>query len=107
LCWYAPLENEAETICELQNVFYQKLGSWIWEPNDNLFAKCKILASKCYLETMPFMLDAQNYTKVGFNTFVLLWEKATRVALLDAEEFMILVSTALDLTKHNKPNSSK
>jgi putative acetyltransferase len=39
----APLENEAETICELQKcIFYQKLEVLELEPNDgNLFAKCK------------------------------------------------------------------
>jgi hypothetical protein len=51
----------------------------------------KILALKCYLETMPFMLDAQkNYTKMDSNTFVLLWAQA-ELPYLDAEEFMILL----------------
>jgi putative acetyltransferase len=37
---------------------------------------------KCYLETMPFMLDAQNYTKVGFRIHLFSMEaQATRVAL--------------------------
>jgi hypothetical protein len=91
--------------------FYQKLEVLELEPNDGkLFAKCKRFGfGKCYLETMPFMLDAQNYTKKDSNTFVLPWEaQATRVALLDAEEFMILLCDCarLDKTIINQ-NSSK
>ena len=67
----APLENEAETICELQKMYFlpetrgKGLGSLMME-------KCLRSAKdfgfeKCYLETMPFMHDAQKlYKKVGF-----------------------------------------
>ncbi|RTY85993.1 GNAT family N-acetyltransferase [Flavobacterium sp. RSP15] len=67
----APLENEAETICELQKMYFLPetrglgLGS-------QMMAKCLESAKdfgfeNCYLETMPFMLDAQKlYKKVGF-----------------------------------------
>lgn len=67
----APLENEAETICELQKMYFLPetrglgLGS-------QMMATCLQSAKdfgfeKCYLETMPFMLDAQKlYKKVGF-----------------------------------------
>ncbi|RTY66230.1 GNAT family N-acetyltransferase [Flavobacterium sp. GSP27] len=67
----APLENEAETICELQKMYFLPetrglgLGS-------QMMAQCLESAKdfgfeNCYLETMPFMLDAQKlYKKVGF-----------------------------------------
>jgi len=67
----APLENEAETICELQKMYFLPevrgfgIGSQIMD-------KCLQAANdfgyeKCYLETMPFMNDAQKlYKKVGF-----------------------------------------
>ena len=67
----APLENGVETICELQKMYFlpetrgRGLGS-------KMMAKCLESAKdfgfeKCYLETMPFMLDAQKlYKKVGF-----------------------------------------
>ncbi|MGO4905986.1 GNAT family N-acetyltransferase [Flavobacterium sp. W20_MBD1_R3] len=67
----APLENGVETICELQKMYFLPetrglgLGS-------EMMAKCLESAKgfgfeKCYLETMPFMLDAQKlYKKVGF-----------------------------------------
>lgn len=67
----APLENEAETICELQKMYFlpETRGLGI---GSQMMAKCLQSAKdfgfeKCYLETMPFMLDAQKlYKKVGF-----------------------------------------
>ncbi len=67
----APLINEAETFCELQKMYFlpetrgKGLGNQIME-------RCLQSArdfdfENCYLETMPFMLDAQKlYKKVGF-----------------------------------------
>ena len=67
----SQLENEAETICELQKMYFLPearglgLGTQMME-------KCLQSAKdfgyeKCYLETMPYMLDAQKlYKKVGF-----------------------------------------
>ena len=69
----APLENEAVTICELQKMYFLPeirglgIGSQMME-------KCLQSAKdfgfeKCYLETMPFMHDAQKlYKKVGFES---------------------------------------
>jgi putative acetyltransferase len=67
----APLENEAETICELQKMYFlpETRGLGI---GSKMMAICLERAKdfgfeKCYLETMPFMLDAQKlYKKVGF-----------------------------------------
>ncbi|TDE42303.1 GNAT family N-acetyltransferase [Flavobacterium rhamnosiphilum] len=67
----APLENEAKTICELQKMYFlpETRGVGI---GSQMMAKCLQSAKefgfeKCYLETMPFMLDAQKlYKKVGF-----------------------------------------
>lgn len=67
----APLENEAETICELQKMYFlpETRGVGI---GSQMMEKCLHAArnfgyEKCYLETMPFMLDAQKlYKKVGF-----------------------------------------
>jgi putative acetyltransferase len=67
----AQLENEAETICELQKMYFlpETRGLGI---GSQMMAKCLQSAKdfgfeKCYLETMPFMLDAQKlYKKVGF-----------------------------------------
>ncbi|MFV8334577.1 GNAT family N-acetyltransferase [Flavobacterium sp. RSP29] len=67
----APLENEAETICELQKMYFlpETRGLGI---GSQMMAQCLESAKdfgfeKCYLETMPFMLDAQKlYKKVGF-----------------------------------------
>jgi putative acetyltransferase len=67
----ARLENEAETICELQKMYFlpeargrgigsQMMGICLQSAKDFGF-------EKCYLETMPFMHDAQKlYKKVGF-----------------------------------------
>jgi putative acetyltransferase len=67
----APLENEAETICELQKMYLlpETRGLGI---GSKMMAMCLQSAKdfgfeKCYLETMPFMHDAQKlYKKVGF-----------------------------------------
>jgi putative acetyltransferase len=67
----APLENEAETICELQKMYFlpETRGLGI---GSKMMAICLQSAKdfgfeKCYLETMPFMNDAQKlYKKVGF-----------------------------------------
>lgn len=67
----APLENEDPSICELQKMYFLPqirglgIGSQVME-------KCLQSAKdfgfeNCYLETMPFMHDAQKlYKKVGF-----------------------------------------
>lgn len=65
------LENEAESICELQKMYFLKevrgLGLGI-----ALMEKCLEKAKQfgfesCYLETMPYMESAQKlYRKVGF-----------------------------------------
>ena len=67
----APLDNEVETICELQKMYFLPrfrgfgIGSQLME-------KCIEVAQrfgyqKCYLETMPYMEAAQKlYKKYGF-----------------------------------------
>lgn len=67
----APLENEAETICELQKMYFlpEARGMGIGtEMMEVCLQSAKNLGfEKCYLETMPFMLDAQKlYKKAGF-----------------------------------------
>lgn len=67
----APLENEAATICELQKMYFlpETRGLGI---GGAMMDRCLQTAKdfgfeQCYLETMPFMLDAQKlYKKVGF-----------------------------------------
>tara|TARA_R110000868_G_scaffold99653_4_gene274197 strand:+ start:112 stop:597 length:486 start_codon:yes stop_codon:yes gene_type:complete len=67
----APLENEAETICELQKMYFapETRGLGI---GSQMMAICLQSAKdfgfeSCYLETMPYMLGAQKlYKKVGF-----------------------------------------
>lgn len=67
----APLLNEAETICELQKMYFlpeargQGIGSQMMY---NCLQAAKDFGfKKCYLETMPFMHDAQKlYKKTGF-----------------------------------------
>ncbi|OAB27407.1 putative acetyltransferase [Flavobacterium fryxellicola] len=69
----APLENEAETVCELQKMYFlpETRGLGI---GAEMMAVCLQSArnfgfESCYLETMPFMLDAQKlYKKVGFES---------------------------------------
>ncbi|RDI53689.1 GNAT family N-acetyltransferase [Flavobacterium glaciei] len=67
----APLANEAETICELQKMYFLPetrgigIGSEMMEVC--LQSARNFGFEKCYLETMPFMLDAQKlYKKTGF-----------------------------------------
>ena len=67
----APLENEAETICELQKMYFlpetrgRGIGAQVM--NVCLQSAKDFGFENCYLETMPFMLDAQKlYKKVGF-----------------------------------------
>lgn len=67
----APLENGPEGVCELQKMYTKSsvrgkgIGSMLME-------KCLSAAkdfgfSQCYLETLPYMLDAQKlYNKYGF-----------------------------------------
>lgn len=67
----APLENEAETICELQKMYFapetRGLGIGSQMMSTCLQAAKDFGFESCYLETMPFMLDAQKlYKKVGF-----------------------------------------
>jgi len=67
----APLANEAEIYCELQKMYFlpETRGKGI---GSQMMEQCLQSArdfgfEKCYLETMPFMLDAQKlYKKVGF-----------------------------------------
>ena len=67
----APLENEANSICELQKMYFlpETRGLGI---GGAMMSRCLQTAKEfgfeqCYLETMPFMLDAQKlYKKVGF-----------------------------------------
>ena len=67
----APLENEAENICELQKMYFlpETRGKGI---GSEMMAICLQSArefgfEKCYLETMPFMHAAQKlYKKSGF-----------------------------------------
>lgn len=67
----APLESESETICELQKMYFlpEARGKGI---GSQMMYNCLQSAKdfgfqKCYLETMPFMHDAQKlYKKVGF-----------------------------------------
>ena len=67
----APLENEAPTICELQKMYFlpetRGLGIGSAMMNTCLQTAKELGFEQCYLETMPFMLDAQKlYKKVGF-----------------------------------------
>lgn len=67
----SPLENSTENICELQKMYFLKeaRGKGIGQ---EMILKCLERAKalgyeKCYLETLPQMLDAQKlYKKVGF-----------------------------------------
>ena len=66
-----PLENGEETICELQKMYFlpEARGLGIGAKMIELcLENAKTLGfKKCYLETMPFMTDAQKlYTKKGF-----------------------------------------
>ncbi len=67
----APLANEADSICELQKMYFlpETRGIGI---GTEMMEVCIQSArnfgfEKCYLETMPFMLNAQKlYKKTGF-----------------------------------------
>ena len=67
----AQLENEVNTVCELQKMYFspQIRGLGI---GSEMMSVCMQTAiafgfESCYLETMPFMLDAQKlYKKSGF-----------------------------------------
>ena len=66
------LANAEETICELQKMYFlpQARGLGIGAKMIQLcLENAKALGfKKCYLETMPFMKDAQKlYTKIGFH----------------------------------------
>jgi putative acetyltransferase len=71
-CGIAPLENEADTICELQKMYFlpQARGLGL---SAQLMEKCLQSAQdfgfkQCYLETMPYMEAAQKlYRKFGFD----------------------------------------
>lgn len=67
-----PLQNSDENICELQKMYFlEEVRGKGW--GTLMIQKCleKAIAfgfEKCYLETLPEMLSAQNlYQKVGFN----------------------------------------
>jgi putative acetyltransferase len=67
----AQLENELGKICELQKMYFlaqtRGLGLGSEMMHLCLQAAKDFGFEKCYLETMPFMLDAQKlYKKVGF-----------------------------------------
>jgi putative acetyltransferase len=67
----AQLENEENSVCELQKMYFlnQARGKGI---GAKMMEQCLKKAiefgyQKCYLETMPYMLDAQKlYKKFGF-----------------------------------------
>jgi putative acetyltransferase len=68
----SQLENESETICELQKMYFlpETRGLGI---GSEMMEKCLAFAQsvgfeKCYLETMPYMHSAQKlYLKFGFH----------------------------------------
>ena len=67
----AQLENESETICELQKMYFlpEARGLGIGSQMMEICLKSakELGFEKCYLETMPYMHDAQKlYKKVGF-----------------------------------------
>ena len=67
----AQLENEADTVCELQKMYFlpQIRGLAIGSEMMSVCMQSAIAFGfeSCYLETMPFMLDAQKlYKKSGF-----------------------------------------
>jgi putative acetyltransferase len=66
-----PLENEVGTICELQKMYFlpeaRGLGLGFQMMQKCLQSAKDFGYEKCYLETMPYMEDAQKlYKKVGF-----------------------------------------
>ncbi|RTY88570.1 GNAT family N-acetyltransferase [Flavobacterium sp. GT3R68] len=68
----SQLENEAETICELQKMYFLPEARGLGLGNkmmDRCLTRAKEFGyEKCYLETMPYMEDAQKlYKKSGFD----------------------------------------
>lgn len=66
-----PLENEVETICEFQKMYFlpeaRGLGLGFQMMEKCLKSAKDFGYEKCYLETLPFMEAAQKlYKKVGF-----------------------------------------
>ncbi|MBC8882936.1 GNAT family N-acetyltransferase [Flavobacterium piscinae] len=68
----SQLENESETICELQKMYFLPEARGIGVGSE-MMTKCLAFAQsvgfkKCYLETMPYMHAAQKlYLKFGFH----------------------------------------
>lgn len=67
----APLANEADSICELQKMYFLPETRGIGIGNEMMEVCIQSARNfgfeKCYLETMPFMFDAQKlYKKTGF-----------------------------------------
>ena len=68
----SQLENESETICELQKMYFLPEARRIGVGSE-MMTKCLAFAQsvgfkKCYLETMPYMHAAQKlYLKFGFH----------------------------------------
>lgn len=68
----APLENGPEDVCELQKMYFlsevRGLGFGSQMMSGCLEAAKDFGFTKCYLETMPYMTDAQKlYKKSGFD----------------------------------------
>lgn len=69
----APLINEAEIFCELQKMYFapeiRGLGIGTQIMQQCLQSARDFGFEKCYLETMPYMMDAQKlYKKSGFES---------------------------------------
>lgn len=68
----SQLENESETICELQKMYFLPEARGLGVGSE-MMEKCLTFAQsvgfeKCYLETMPYMHAAQKlYLKFGFH----------------------------------------
>lgn len=68
----SQLENESDTICELQKMYFLPDARGIGVGSE-MMTKCLAFAQsvgfkKCYLETMPYMHAAQKlYLKFGFH----------------------------------------
>lgn len=68
----SQLENESETICELQKMYFLSEARGLGLGSE-MMGKCLTFAQsvgfeKCYLETMPYMHAAQKlYLKFGFH----------------------------------------
>ncbi|WP_309640159.1 GNAT family N-acetyltransferase [Flavobacterium sp.] len=71
-CGVSQLENESESICELQKMYFlpevRGLGLGVQMIQKCLQSAQEFGFKKCYLETMPYMEAAQQlYKKVGFD----------------------------------------